>query len=264
MFGYLFQISNLYLFFLLCGISLSVTFLFILLVKHFVPLEVRYKENGVIGSMSAFIGIIYAVLVGITALYLTNNINFTGDAVQREANGAANFYRDTNWLKEPAKANLQQLLKTYIVEVIDVEWPLMAKGKKIKREGDTIIDKMGKELAQYGEVNSAEMLILHDMLDSLKDMYSGRQHRIQMSYAELNPEIWEVILIGTVLTIMINYLFGMNFALHIITAGAGALMAASMLFLLLSLDRPFQGDFVIRPDSLKSLLIDINAGVPPS
>ena len=75
-----------------------------------------------------------------------------------------------------------------------------------------------------------------------------------MSFSALNSEVWVVILLGTILTIGINFLFGMNFYLHIFTAIAVGLMASSMLFLLVTLDRPFRGEFVIEPDSLAAVL----------
>jgi hypothetical protein len=52
----------------------------------------------------------------------------------------------------------------------------------------------------------------------------------------------------------INFLFGMNFYMHVITVSAASMMAASMFFLLITLDRPFQGEFVVGPDSFQSVL----------
>ncbi|MDR3477258.1 MAG: DUF4239 domain-containing protein [Gammaproteobacteria bacterium] len=261
MLDYLLQMPDVYLFLLLSGTSIFVTIIVVFLIRRYIPLELRYKDNPVIGNMSALISIIYGVLVGLTALYLINNISYTGDAVQREANSVANIYRNSTLLKEPAKTRIQASIKKYLTEVINVEWPQMESGQKINKDGDKIIDSIGKELSYYSGINSTELLILHDMFESVRNLYDGRQQRIQMSYSELNPEIWEVILIGTILTIGINYLFGMNFYLHIVTVSAGALMAAAMLFLLLSLDRPFQGDFVIGPDSFKSLLDTVNQDI---
>jgi hypothetical protein len=56
----------------------------------------------------------------------------------------------------------------------------------------------------------------------------------------------------------INFLFGMNLYMHILTTSASALMASSIIFLLLTLDKPFQGEFVIEPDAFKALLTYIN------
>lgn len=261
MFDYLFKISDLTLFILLAGFSIGFTIIILTAIKYLIPIEGRYKENAVIGSISAVIGIIYAVLVGLTALYLTNTNSATSVAVQREADGAASIYRSSRWLAEPVRTEVQKLLRRYILEVIHVEWPLMENGKTITKDGDQLIDQMENALSTYKITTAMESLILRDMLESIKQLYEGRQDRILMSYSELNPEIWEVILIGTLLTVFVNYLFGMHFILHIVLSSASALMAMSMLFLLLALDRPFQGDFVVQPDSLNALLNDMNHAI---
>jgi hypothetical protein len=58
------------------------------------------------------------------------------------------------------------------------------------------------------------------MLQEVRVLYDARQQRIQMSYFQLNPEIWVVVVLGTILTLCINYLFGMNFYLHVFTVSA--------------------------------------------
>jgi hypothetical protein len=88
-------------FFVLSISLIVISILAIYAIKKLVPIEILYRDNPVIGNISALIGIIYGVLAGLTALYLINNINLTSDAVQREANALANIYRDTEWL-EPA------------------------------------------------------------------------------------------------------------------------------------------------------------------
>ena len=266
MFDYLFRLSDIKLFILLsCG-SVLISIITIFIVKRCIPLELRYKDNPVTGNVGSIISLIYGVLAGLTALYLINNISYTADAVQHEANAIAGVYRDSQWLKEPTRSAIETEIKSYLNKVITVEWALMKNGTDVDKQGDYIIKKMNNMLHVYPIVNNSELLIMHDMIEEMRMLYDARQQRIQMSFSELSPEIWVVLLIGTILTIAINFLFGMNFYLHILTASAAALMASSMVFLLVTLDRPFQGDFVIESDAYKSVLtfIEKNDGVPSS
>lgn len=254
MLDFLSQLTTLQLFAFLSFLTIGTSLIVVFLIHLYVPIELRYKENPVIGNMSALISIIYGVLVGLTALYLINNISYTNDAVQREANAVANVYRESIWLKEPMRKQLQDQVKNYLELIINTEWPQMKEGKQISHEGDKIIDKINFDLSTYSSSVVVDSVLLPSILESLKHWYDDRQLRIQMSYSQLSPEIWAVILIGTILTVAINYLFGMNFCLHLLTVSAGALMAAAMLFLLISLDRPFQGDFIVEPAQMVSLL----------
>ncbi len=255
MFEFLFHLSDVALFFIISGTAIFISIVAIFLVRHVIPLRLRLQDNAVLGNVCNLVSLIYGVLAGLTALYLINNLSYTSDAVQREANSVANIYRDAAWLNEPTQSIMNTELKKYLNQTINVEWPLMKDGKDVPHDGDLIINNIADQLHAYSKIDPSELLIQRDMLEEIKSLYNARQARISMSNSELSAEIWEVILIGTFLTLGINFLFGMNFYLHIFTVISAALMAASMIFLLLTLDRPFQGEFVIEPDALKSVLV---------
>lgn len=227
----------------------------VIFVYKVIPFHVRLKENAVIGTTASLIAVIYGVLAGLSALYLINNNSYTSDAVQREASAVADVYRDSRWLKEPTRNNIQVLIKKYLNEVIVNEWPYMRLGKEVPNfNGSYIIDQITLELIDYNGVTNSESLLVHDIMDEIRTLYDARQKRIHMSESQLSPELWLVIIIGSILTLCINFLFGMNVPLHIITICAAAIMVSSMLFLLITLDRPFQGEFVIEPDVFLRLL----------
>lgn len=257
MFDFLFQMRDIYVFALLNFVLIAGSILSVYLVRRFIPFDLRSSHNPVIGNVGAIIGLIYGVLVGLTALYLFNNLNYTSDAVEREASAVSDIYRGSKWLKDPVRTHIQTSIKAYLDEVINVEWPLMRKGQDLDMNGDIIIDNIAHALNTYKITNQSEFLIINNMLEEIKSFYNARQERINMSSAELSSETWIVILIGTFLTLGVNFIFGMNFKLHLITSCAAAIMCASMLFLIITLDRPFQGEFVIGPDAFQSVLVFI-------
>lgn len=253
-----YQMSDTHLFFLLSCLAIIISIWAVFIVRRFVPLDLRYQDNPVIGNVGSLISIIYGVLVGLTALYLINNISYTSDAVQREANAVADIYRDSKWLKEPARSKIQDQIKRYLDQVVRVEWPAMQRGEKIIVDNDSPIEIMSQELDIYGAKSPSELLIMQDMVSAIRMLYDAREQRIHMSYSALSPQIWIVIIIGTILTLIINYIFGMNFYLHLLTVTAVALMASSMLYLVITLEKPFQGDFVVEPSAFQAILDHIN------
>lgn len=248
------HLTDINFFCLLCLVLIGLSVLVIYLIGHCVPIEVRYQDNPVIGSVASLIGIIYGVLAGLMALYLINNISYTGDAVEHEAHAIAGIYRDSLWLREPTRTEISKEVRAYIEHVVNVEWILMADGRHIDSKSSFFIDKMSKDLSVYPIKNNSDLLIVGDMLESIRTLFNARGQRIHMSYAKLNPGIWVVMLLGTLLTLSINYLFGMNRILHILVVSAAALMTASMIYLLLTLDRPFEGEFAIQPDGFLAVL----------
>lgn len=243
------QLADFDFFIFLCLAFLAFSIVLVFIISEYVPIKVRYQDNPVVGSVASLIGIIYGVLVGLMALYLINNISYTADAVEREAHALAGVYRDSYWLQQPMRAMVEKDVKAYLNRVIHIEWPLMSIGQKIDLNGDYLIEKISRELSTYPIKTTSESLIMADMIEGVRILFNARGQRIHMSYGALNVGIWGVIILGTLLTLAINFLFGMNRYMHFLTVSAAALMTASMIYLLLSLDRPFEGEFAIAPDA---------------
>ena len=254
---FLFRLTDVKLFSLLIAIGITFSITGVVLVKYLVPHEIRLKDNAVIGNVASLIGLVYGVLVGITSLYLINNLSSTSDAVQREANAVANIYRVVPWLQEPMRGELSVLVTDYLNQAIFVEWPKMKNGDELGETGNLIVDQIDKKLRSYPLVTQTDILVVRDLMDEEKALYDARQARIELSGSELSAELWVVILIGTFLAISVNFLFGMNIWLHLLSASAVGLMVSAMIFLLLTLDRPFQGEFVIDPDALNAVLTTV-------
>ncbi len=250
---FMYQLPDVDIFSLVSCLFIGVSIIAVYLVKWYVPYHVRSRDNTVIGTTSALVSVIYGVLAGFSALYLINNNSYTSDAVQREANAVANIYRDSKWLKQPEQQNIQQQVNRYLTHAIHIEWPKMALGMAVTDEGDVIIGRIAAQLQNAIRTDATGFLTQQSLLAEIHALYNARHQRINMSSAHLDPELWVVILIGTILTLCINYLFGLNFYLHIITVIAASLMTASTIFLLITLDKPFQGEFAITPDGLNAL-----------
>jgi hypothetical protein len=114
MFEFLFQLNDIPLYIFLSSVFVVISVIAITLVKVYVPLKWRYNDNTAICNTVSLISVIYAVLAGFTALYLINNNSATDDAVQRESNATADIYRDSKWLKDPSKTEIQGIIQKYI------------------------------------------------------------------------------------------------------------------------------------------------------
>lgn len=254
MIDFLYRLDVVTLFVVISLVFISISIFALIFFRYFLPKQQTDQDNAVVGNVSNLISLIYGVLAGLTALYLINNISYAADAVQREANAVVDMYRAASWLKQPMQNRVKDHLKQYINTVITVEWPLMRQGKMIDNQADFTIEEVDDALKEYNANNQSETLLVRDMQQEIKALYDARQQRIQLSSASLNSEIWIVIILGTILMVAINYFYSINVYMHAICIIAVALMASSMSFLLLVLDRPFQGEFVIEPVAFKSVI----------
>jgi len=254
MIEFLYRLSDAKIFLYLAAGTVIFSLLIIILNKIFTFYTLKYDDNTTTASIASLIGIIYGVLVGLTCLYLLNNQDHALNAAMNEGTAAANIYRESKWLKGPMQHQIQGQLKTYLTNVITVEWPMMGKGKNLETGSDTLINKMADEIITYPIIAKADEIIVTNLLQEINDLFKSRQQRITINNNQLSPEIWVVVFISTILIIAINYAFKVNFSLHVFALSAFAFMASCVLFLLVTLDRPFQGEFIVEPDTLKAVL----------
>lgn len=251
---FIYNLSDFFIFLFVAAFTIIITYVIVLLIKHFFTVRTSYEDNAVIGSVSAVIGVIYGVLAGITALYQLNNIDYTANIVQQEANAVAGIYQDSLFLPQPVRGNVQKQLVNYLDIVVNVEWPLMKHGKRVNYQGADVIEEILKIVHANQNSNVLNISITNNLLTEIKTLYNARSNRIQISYDSLSGEIWVVILIGTFLTIAINYFYKINLRLHILSLFVAILMTSSILFLLITLDKPFQGEFASKPEEFQTLL----------
>ena len=251
--SFMYTLPDFIVFFILVAFTVAVSIVFIFVNKKIIYRKLHYRDNAAISSISALIGIIYGVLVGFLCLYLITNQDHASQAVQQEANALENIYLQSTWVKQPLRDVLHQDLLHYIDEVVNKEWPVMNSFKKLGLEGDRLILKILDDVKKFEPKTNAENIVFDNMSRSVNELSNARHERILMSYAALAPELWEVVLLGTVLIIAINYAFRVNFYLHLFGTFTFAIMAASMLFLLVTLDTPFQGEFAVTADSIKDV-----------
>ena len=260
--NFMYFLPDIDVFFILVAFTIAISILFIVINKIFIFRKLRYKDNTTISSISAVIGIIYGVLVGFLCLYLIMNQDHASQAVQNEANALENIFLQSTWMKQPYRDELHQDLLNYIDEVVNTEWVAMNHLKKIGLNGDKIILKILDDVKKFEPQSKSEYIVFENMSRSINELSNARHQRILLSYTMLAPELWEVIILGTILIIAINYAFRVNLYLHIFGTFTFAIMAASMLFLLVTLDTPFEGELAVTPDSIKDIsnLINSNQG----
>jgi len=257
--NFMYTLPDFDVFLILIAFTMTISIIFIIINKKFIYHKLRYKDNTTISSISALIGIIYGVLVGFLCLYLITNQDHASQAVQDEANALENIFIQSTWMKQPYQGELQHDLLRYIDEVVNKEWQEMNSFIKIGLTGDKIILKILDDVKKFEPQSKSESIVFENMSRSINELSNARHARILLSYSVLAPELWEVIILGTILIIAVNYAFRVSLYLHLFGTFTFAIMAASMLFLLVTLDTPFQGEFAVTADSIKDVANFINS-----
>jgi hypothetical protein len=256
MFDFIYRFDDATIFLILTIVTTFFSLFVIVLNRIFKLYHLKYQDNTATASVASMIGITYGLLTGVVCLYLLGNQNHAENAALNEGTAAANLYRESQWLHSSMQTKVQSDLKKYIIDVTQQEWPAMTQGREININQSAVryINSISTALMHYPITNQSDALVVNNLLQSLRDLFKARQERIEISTTQLSVEIWVVILLSSALIIFMNHTLRLDFKLHIFSLIAMAIMTASVLFLLITLDRPFQGEFIVEPDALRGVL----------
>ncbi len=253
---FIYQLSSVSLFLFLITVLVSISLAALLIVRKYIALEFRYKENTAIVSCSALLGIIYAVLVGFIILYQFGSFDKAEKSENTEGVLLHSIYHNSKLLSAPHNTNLQTLVIAYAKNAVDYEWPALNASKKINANGRIIIENMVKEIQSINAVslNKISINLITDLQQEIGQLFKEHHQRTAIILTILNGHTWFVILLATLFTFGINFFLGMEFRLHIFCLALIATILSSIIYLIVGLDRPYQGDFAVHPDTIETVL----------
>src|SRR6476646_1157452 len=100
-----------------------------LLVRRWVNVEVLERHNDVAGFIYAVIGVLYAVVLGFTAVIVWERFAEAQNNVEKAANELGDLFRDAQAFPDDVREELETNLRSYVRLVVEKEWPAMAEGK---------------------------------------------------------------------------------------------------------------------------------------
>lgn len=261
MINLIYDLPNFALFFLFYFLLLIFSFLALFLIHRKVPLSFRYQENAAVISISELIGIIYAVLVGFTILYELNSFNKADQAEKEEAKLMFTIYRQARALPEPERSTIRDQIVLYANNAIFKEWPDLSKGHSVDKTGLLIINNISNsiyDLMIKANLSDAVRNAINNLSLSNNALFDAHQERVSLTTSSLSPSLWFVLILGSLLTVAINFILGMHIRLHLACVAGIAMMVSAVFYLIVTLDRPYRGDFSIEPKTFLATLEYIN------
>ena len=223
----------------------------LVLVRRLTSLSVRQEHNDVAGFIYAVVGISYAVLLAFLVIAVWERFEAARDAADQEGNELAGIYWLANTFPDSKRRQVQELARSYAQVVIDEEWPMMADAQASPRAG-TLMDQL-RESIQSSEVNTPAEQVLYDQgLTRVHQLAGARRLRLLDANTYVPTILWVILISGGVITVCFTYLFGLEKTWpHVLMVGALAVIVASALFTIYTLEYPFAGEARVTPDALE-------------
>jgi hypothetical protein len=230
--------------------SLSIFGLY--LVRRMVPLERLKQNHEVAGFTFGVIGAFYGLLLAFVIVAAWDRFDRADEMVQMEAMSLASLYRISKGFPQPLQHNLQQALRNYALQAINVEWPEMARyihgATDNPGKADNPITYLGlwALLGSYNPPDSRQTLLVDKSYDQLQRLGDDRALRYLYSNDAFPSVVWLVIYAGLFITIGFAYFFGLEtFPSQALMCGIFASLLGLTILAILELAHPYQGSVVI-------------------
>lgn len=237
----------------------------LVVVRRFVRQEVLSAHTAVAGIVYAALSVVYGVLLGQVVIAAWDDYTQAEEAVDTEAGALINLYRLADAWDPPDQTVIQDALIVYAREVIQSEWPVMARGDDDLQPGDyPPLLAIWSAVQQLNPATARESAHLQAALEQLTRLEAARSQRLVLNERQLPRLLWVALIGGAVVTVGFSYLLAVDnqLAQGMMLSALTALVAL-LLYLVHTLEFPFQGPSGIKPEPFAVMLILTESDPPP-
>jgi len=225
----------------------------LVLVRRWVGLERLNINNEVAGFKFAVVGVIYAVLLAFAVIVVWGRFSDAELTVVKEAGAAATLYRLASG-PEPEEVATRVALSKYLRLAIDKDWPKMAaEGESF--DATVALNDVYAAALVVAQKGTRPYPVIAEMFTQLDSVTEARRGRLHLALGIVPLVLWEVLIIGGLLTVGFTYFFGTeNLRAQVMMTGALATIVFMSLFVIVSIDHPFTGPVHVDSQPLRLVL----------
>ena len=175
----------------------------------------------------------------------------TQDKVDREAQVVGSLYRDVNSFPEPLRTTLDNDVRAYVREVVDVSWPLQRKGVTPYSSG-LKLEQFQADLLLFEPKTEREKIVTAQAYQVFNNLVEARRGRLESVSSGMPASLWSLVILGGLITLTATLFFDTpSFRMHLWMSILLGTLVGLMVFLVATLDNPFRGKVSIGPGSLE-------------
>jgi hypothetical protein len=205
------------------------------------------SHNDIVGYYFGAITVLYGITLGLLMVGVWSTFTGTEEKVDREAGALAALYMDVSHYPEPNRERLQNDLRDYCRQVIDVAWPQQAKGI-IPKGNLAIVSVLAYDLASFEPASEGQKVLHQESYLQFNELVQRRRSRLLGVTAGLSGALWALVLIGAVINIAVTWCFHLhNRRMHLWMTAMTSSLLGLMIFLLAAMDHPYMGKLAVTP-----------------
>ena len=199
-------------------------------------------------------GLLFGLLVAFLASQVWNDADRARVAVDREASAVRSVVLLSHAFPGAPERRFRVLMRRHVEDAVSQEWPAMSRGEATLTRVPVALDGALRLALTVEPRTEGQKTAQRELVASVQNALDARRQRIILSESSVNWIKWTAVILVGVLTLL---------AIAVVQSGNGLgaalalwLFASAMacsLVLIAAQDRPFSGQFRIRPDVLQQV-----------
>lgn len=194
----------------------------------------------VIEYMTMWIGVVYAIVLGLAIAGVWEARGAAQDHVQAEAQALHEISERVRVYPADVRDRIRADVNAYVGHVVTTEWKTMADHGTVTVRGRELLQRIRQDVTDHEPATDFQAQAYQPLLDQVSAADTARAARADSAGSTMPPVVWFGLIAGAVVTI------GMVFALQIrrsarelVLAGLFSALIAFLLFLIWDFDAPY-------------------------
>jgi hypothetical protein len=238
------------------AVFVGITWIGIIFIRPLLRMFVRSQPglNELVGFVLSCHCVFFGLLLGLLAVGTYQSMVDIERIAVREAGLLRAFYRSMQRYPEPVRSQTLPLIKEYVRFVIEEHWPAQRRGI-VAEGGVPRMNAVQDNLFSFEPRTKGEEIIHQKTVEQFNEMAEVRRQRIQSADAGLSIIMWYVVVIGSLIMVIIIWLFDMKMIPHLILGGLLAFFLGTVVSLIAVMDRPLYGQASIGPEAYEAVYV---------
>jgi Protein of unknown function (DUF4239) len=197
------------------------------------------------------LGIVFALVVGFLVAQVWSDSSQAQQAVNREASALRTVDLLIDRFPGTPEVRMHALVRRHIEVAVRREWPAMAKQHASLTVVPTSLAAALELALALRTANDGQAVAQREIVSALENALDARRQRIIVSQSRVNWVKWTgVVLLAAIALVAIAFVHSENRVTAALAMGVFAASVAVVLVMIAVQDRPFAGQFGVKPDPL--------------
>lgn len=225
--------------------------------------DLRLAFKAVSPAMLSPLGVVFGLFVVFTAAQVWNDNERANTAVDQEASALRDVVILAATFPGEPEARLRALVRLYIEQAAQREWPMMAQGIASLRFTPAPLAEALQVALALAVSSEGQKAAQRGMVTALESAFDARRQRVIISQSRVNPVKWLCLFVQAACALFaIAMIHCDNRLASAIALWLFATGVAASVLLIAAHDRPFRGEISVGPEPLLQVMPEIQGKQP--